>query len=206
MQNSRLKLMAVAVAALTSLGSFMSQASAALITFDDSVGEGEPVDPGYQGLNWDNFYFLNGPAAGGGYAAGTVSAGNVVYNTDGYAALASVAGTFDLNSAYLTGAWNADLQLQVVGKRLGITVYDNTYTLSAVTPTLVNFGYLEVDEVYFSSFGGTPYWSGGGGEHFAMDNLMINAVPEPSTYVAGGLLLLPFAASMFRRLRWNRTL
>ena len=205
MQRSRLKLIAVAVAALTSLGSFMGQTNAALITFDDLSGDAGPVPSPYHSRNWDNFYSLNGPGAGAGYAPGTVSADNVAFYAGGDATIASVAGTFDLNSAYLTGAWNNGLQVQVVGKLLGTTVYDNTYTLSALTATLINFNYLGIDEVVFSSFGGTAYWSGGGGEQFAMDDMVINSVPEPSTCVAGGLLLLPFAASMARRLRRTRT-
>lgn len=38
-------------------------------------------------------------------------------------------------------------------------------------------------------------------QRFAMDGLQASAVPEPSTYIAGALLLLPFGASAMRYLR-----
>jgi hypothetical protein len=38
-----------------------------------------------------------------------------------------------------------------------------------------------------------------------LDDVSLTAVPEPSTMIAGALLLLPFAASTLRKLRKNRT-
>lgn len=40
-----------------------------------------------------------------------------------------------------------------------------------------------------------------GGTSLGMTEMTVNVVPEPSTYVAGALLLLPFAVSTIRRLR-----
>jgi hypothetical protein len=42
------------------------------------------------------------------------------------------------------------------------------------------------------------------GNDFAMDDLSLVAVPEPTTLIAGALLLLPFAASTLRVLRKNQ--
>lgn len=39
---------------------------------------------------------------------------------------------------------------------------------------------------------------------FEFDNIAVAAVPEPSTIIAGALLLLPFGASAFRSLRRNK--
>jgi hypothetical protein len=39
---------------------------------------------------------------------------------------------------------------------------------------------------------------------FALDNISLTAVPEPTTMIAGALLLLPFGASTVRILRRNR--
>jgi hypothetical protein len=39
------------------------------------------------------------------------------------------------------------------------------------------------------------------GNDFAIDDLSLVAVPEPSTYLAGALLLLPFGVQVLRRLR-----
>jgi hypothetical protein len=38
-----------------------------------------------------------------------------------------------------------------------------------------------------------------------LDNVQLTAVPEPTTMIAGALLLLPFGASTFRFIRKNRT-
>jgi hypothetical protein len=42
------------------------------------------------------------------------------------------------------------------------------------------------------------------GNDFALDDLSLVAVPEPTTIIAGALLLLPFGASTLRILRRNR--
>jgi len=42
------------------------------------------------------------------------------------------------------------------------------------------------------------------GNDFALDDISLVAVPEPTTVIAGALLLLPFGASTFRILRKNR--
>jgi hypothetical protein len=43
------------------------------------------------------------------------------------------------------------------------------------------------------------------GNDFALDDISLTAVPEPTTMIAGALLLLPFAASTLRVVRKNRT-
>jgi hypothetical protein len=43
------------------------------------------------------------------------------------------------------------------------------------------------------------------GNDFALDDISISAVPEPTTMIAGALLLLPFGASTLRVLRKHRT-
>jgi hypothetical protein len=43
-----------------------------------------------------------------------------------------------------------------------------------------------------------------GTDLLAATEITVNAVPEPSTYIAGALLLLPFAVSTVRRFRHNR--
>jgi len=42
------------------------------------------------------------------------------------------------------------------------------------------------------------------GNDFALDDISITAVPEPTTIIAGALLLLPFGASTLRLIRDNR--
>lgn len=201
----KLVILAVTVAACTTW-----HANATLITFDDLTdnGSGTPIANGYAGLNWNNFYVLNTVDYGvpSGYLAGMVSANNVAFNAYGNEAIISDS-VFTLNSAYLTAAWNDNLQVEVKGYNGVNLLYDNTYTLSSTAPTLINFNYVGVDDVTFDSSGGTqnPNYAGSG-PHFAMDNMTINAtaVPEASTMLAGALLLLPLGASTLRILRRKR--
>jgi len=112
-----------------------------------------------------------------GYHAGVVSPSNVVYNGDGNAAYIYNNATFNFISAYLTAAWNDNLQVEVLGY-LGTETapaYSNTYTLSATAPTLINFNYLGLSEVYFVSSGGTLHTGyNGSGTEFAMDNMTVS--------------------------------
>ena len=57
------------------------------------------------------------------------------------------------------------------------------------------FNYLNVDRLYFNSFGGQPAFSEDGGNHFVMDNFTFEFVPEPSAFLltaAGALPLMLF--------------
>ncbi|MGD0412956.1 MAG: choice-of-anchor tandem repeat GloVer-containing protein, partial [Verrucomicrobiota bacterium] len=156
--------------------------TAALITFDDLPGAGSAVPMGYHNLTWSNFYYLNAPAYGvpSGYIAGMISPSNVAYNGSGTPAAMSAPGPFDLLSAYLTAAWNDNLRVEVQGYTGPALSYDNIYTLSATTPTLIPFNYVGVTEVQFISSGGTqhPGYSENGLE-FVLDNMTV--VPPAPT-------------------------
>jgi uncharacterized repeat protein (TIGR01451 family) len=145
------------------------------ISFDDLPGSGDQVPPGYHGLTWSNIYCLSGIGyPNSGYMAGTVSPPNVAYNGYGDPASIESTGQVNLVSAYLTAAWNDNLQVLAQGYAGDTLVYNNTYTLSSTSPTLINFNYFGVTRVTFTSFGGTPNPAyGGGGTHFAMDNVVI---------------------------------
>lgn len=164
-------------------------ADAAQLTFDELPlsNDGIPIPNGYGGLQWSNFYELDAvtyPRASG-YRPGMISQPNVAFNGFGTPASLSSTTPFNLNSGYFTGAWNDGLQLEVKGW-IGLTLaYDNTYTLSATAPSLINFNYLGVSSVDFISFGGTPYpgYGTASGTQFAMDNLAVTIVPEPSSVV-----------------------
>lgn len=151
-----------------------------LATFDniDFGTEGIAVPNGYGSLNWANFYGLDAVNYDetSGYQAGVISPNNVILNwyanpaaiySDGYA--------FMLKSAYLTAAWNNNLQVQVKGYFMGRLVYTRTYTLSDRNPTLVKFPSTLVSEVDFISSGGTPDY--GDATHFVIDNLSVTVLP-----------------------------
>jgi hypothetical protein len=170
-----------------------TRATAVIVTFDD-LPANSGVGNGYNGFNWSNFNVHANNLAGYTFAA--VSGANSVYNANGL--LASFGGgLFDLNSAWLTAAWNDNLQVQIVGKVGSTILYSNTYTLSATAPTLFNFNYLGIDSVQFTSFGGTPHgYTTGSGTHFAMDNVTLNQTSVPdsgSTSLLSGATLLVIA-------------
>ena len=175
------------------------QANASLVTFDDLSGSEPQIQNGYAGLNWNNFYAVDGENywTPSGYQAGVESKNMVAFNGYGNTAVISNQ-KFDLNSAYLTAAWRDNLQVQVIGSLGSKVLYDKTYTLSATARTQILFNYLGIDSVTFKSTGGTDhqgyYQAWNNTTQFAMDNMVINAVPEPSNYVAGvsvlGMLVL----------------
>ncbi len=193
-------------------------AQAQIMTFDDlptPLSSGNSVVPnGYGGLQWQNFNYLNGvtlPLDPSGYQYADVSPDNVAYNDRSALATITSGTAFDLDSAYLTAAWRDGLQVEVEGFVGTSLTYDNTFTLLSTAPTLISFNYTGVDKVVFMSSGGTlnpdyhdpdppnrpPY-----AEEFAMDNLTINATPEPSTLALAGL---GFSLMLYRRFRRPKT-
>jgi hypothetical protein len=172
-------------------------AHADLINFDD-LSSWQSIASGYAGLNWNNFTVLHASGySASGYVNGLVSPDNVAFNAFGTPASISD-DLFTLNSAYMTAAWNDGLQVQVIGRFGGNTLYDNIYTLNTSGPVFINFNYVNVDEVDFISSGGVNHGYSGEGTHFAMDDLTINfpaGVPDAGSCAAmlgGGLALLVF--------------
>jgi uncharacterized repeat protein (TIGR03803 family) len=134
--------------------SVITNAPTSLMTFDDLKGTGLPVPDGYNGLNWNNFYYLDGVNFSGnpsGYGAGVVSQSNVAYNAYGNPATISSAASFSLLSAYLTAAWSSNLHVEVIGYAGDTLKYDNTYTVSTNAPTFINFNYSTITMVEFIS-------------------------------------------------------
>lgn len=165
---------------IVALGIFVSsQAPAALINFDglnDPAPVGSPVPDGFEGLHWDNVYYLDGKdyQLTSGYQTGLVSPKNVAFN--GWGLPATISGkSFNLVSAYLTSAWSNGNEVTVLGYDQGVVKYQEILVLDINTPKLINFNYLGIDCVKFYS----------DHDQFVMDNVEIAAVPEPSTYLAG---------------------
>jgi hypothetical protein len=176
------------------------------LTFDDLLGW--PWPNPYNGLNWINFLPENVPTliaegfSPSGYQAGLVSGPNVVYNAGGNPASISRSAAFDFDSAYMTAAIMDNLQLEVKGYLNGNLKYDNTYTLSATSPTLIHFNCLGVDTVNLISSGGTPhgYPNFAPGGQFAMDNLTVNLSPVPEPGAVSLLMLGAAVVVLWRRM------
>ena len=191
--------------------STISQSWATVITFDDiplNNGTGEFLADNYQGLVWSNCAVGNGilqhdnfPFITNGFYYGVVSSSNVaVLAFDGPSEINSPGTNFNFLSAYLTGGWNSNLNIEVQGFDGANLLYDTTVVVSATAPTMFNFNYMDINRLSFNSFGGQVAFSFDGGDQVAMDNFTFEFVPEPSSLILAVfavLTLLPF----FRRKR-----
>ena len=165
------------------------QADIGVWTFDELppiVGSYDPIPDGYGGFTWENMYYLD-PVyynTNSGYMAGMVSQPYVAFNAAAGAAAVSD-GIFSFGGAYLTGAWNDDLNIQVNGYLDGSLKYSQTVVVSSTAPTWFDFNYYGIDKLGFSSWGGTPNpnYTTGAGAHFVMDNFTI--VPIPGAVLLG---------------------
>ena len=184
--------------------SAFSARSQTVVTFDDisNIGNSAIITNGYQGFNWTNFWVLNAftqTANNGlsGYYYGMVSPSNVAFNGSGFPSEIDSPGTnFNFLSAYFTGAWSSNLNIEVQGFRDTNLVYDETKVASATNPTLFTFNYLDINRLYFDSYGGeNAGFASGEGENFVMDNFEFEFIPEPSTFLLaalGGVSLIAF--------------
>lgn len=164
-------------------------AQSTILTFDDiSSIDYPPVPNGYGGLLWSNVLCLDGvnwqPSGPQNYTPGVVSPNNVVLN--GYAEPAEISSLspFYIKSGYFTAVTVEPVQLQVQGYIGGVAVFDNTYSLVTSHPTLVSFDAPAVDLVRFST--SCAVWRDNGfyfRDWFALDNLNVTLIPEPSGYM-----------------------
>jgi len=169
--------------------------NATVITFDDvsaTLGYA-PINNGYAGLNWDNFYVINrADWPGSGYDNGTVSGDYTAFN--GFGAGATISdGTFNFDGAYLTSAWNSGNQITVNGFSGGVQEYSKTVTVNTQGPTWFDFNFTGIDALTFNS----------SSAQFAMDNFTINSrsVPEPGMLSMFFVGLLSFAGFVAVRKR-----
>ncbi len=170
------------------------RAYAITLTFEGLIPAGAyyaPIANGYGGLNWENFRVLDTSTYTpfpSGYYYGTVSGTNVAYNS--WADPASIMTINSdvpilVHSAYLTGAWHDGLYIKAEGYLGNVLKYTKTVTVSAYFPTLVSYEFGNVDEVVWSSWGGTPAPEySRSGTQFAMDDLNYDFAPEPSSLLA----------------------
>jgi len=191
------------------ISSALPIAGQTLITFDDiSIPTNDfttltSITNGYQGLNWSNCFAANVPyqtslfGVTNGANYGMISPPNIAFNGSGNPAEIDSSGTnFNFLSVYLTGIWNNNLNIEVEGFGGTNLLYDQSVVASATSPTLFTFNYLGIDRLTFDSFGGEPAgFSGGSGEQFAMDNLSVEFIPEPASFLLaalGGVSLVAF--------------
>ena len=170
--------------------------SAENLNFDDIS---LPTSPNHQKITsyhdftWTDASVLNYEYYGknqSGYKNGTISGTNTLFNfaERDMSIEKTGGGTFDLVSAWMTGAWRNNLSVTVTGFLNGQVVNTMDLTLSAINPTEVLFNFTGIDKVTFSSTkvtGDTVPGFINKGWQMAIDDMVItpvSAVPEPSTY------------------------
>jgi hypothetical protein len=193
--------------------------SQTVITFDDlnETGSGAFFSSkfqGYQGLIWNGILCNNAilftnilphesqgePTNGlSGDYYGMVSASNVaeVITSPNFGFVPEIDSpetNFNFLSAYLTGYWNSNLNIEVEGFNGTTMLYDTTVVANATSPTLFTFDYQNINRLVFASSGGLPAFGGTGDDpDFIMDNFTFEFVPEPSPLLlTAGAALLPW--------------
>ena len=179
-------------------------ASATLIDFEDQSGAQTPVASGYNGLVWNSnagdVWTLNGTTyqdQSSGYTtlANALAGDNVAYNAYGTNPVditGANGSSFDLTSAWFASAWDSVLTLNFTGLRNGVEIYSTSLDARRRTAQQVVFNWSDIDTFRIMDFG----------NHFAMDNLVINenaSVPEPSTLALMSLGLAGFGFSRKKR-------
>ena len=150
-----------------------------VITFEDRPADGIfPISGPYHKLNWNNFYVYTTAwySSPNGYRAAARSGSQGVYNAGGSDASIS-SGLFNLNSAYVAAAWRDGLQLRALGLMNGSLLYSNSYVLSAVSGTQINFNFVGVDSVLFSASGGSQHPGyDADGTNIGLDDLDVSVI------------------------------
>jgi hypothetical protein len=132
---------------------------------------------------------VSGPL-GGSEAAGIISQPDAILGGDlSYlSAIANPRTPFDLNNAYFTAAYRDGQEYTVNGIRGTSKVYTETITLSTDGPTKITFDWTNLNAVSFYPVVGTatadPYGCGRACPYsFVMDNLDVDVVPEPASWM-----------------------
>ena len=173
--------------------------SATTITFDDLGGTSGTMPSPYEGLSWDSLSHWTGETAeaGSGYKTGLVSTPKMIFSTGGtngnYCSVSIASDTFDFTGVYLTSAWRNGMSVTIKGYENGLEEYSTEHVLNVTGPTWLQLEYFGIDQVTFSSSGGTvPEYLHGFGSNMVMDNFTINesVVPLPATVWFLGLGLI----------------
>jgi hypothetical protein len=102
---------------------------------------------------------------------------------------------FNFFNSYLTSAYRENINVSVLGKRDGATVYSRDLVVGTAGPVLYDFGFLDIDSIEFLTSGGTFLYPNGttvgsylnasnafSAPVLVFDSMSIAAVPEPESF------------------------
>ena len=184
---------------LTLFLSAPASAQETVVDFESrGAGCSAAIPNGYAGFNWTGWGTCDTTLGTPGTVAAIISGEIGAFNFNGGNTVIS-GSPFNFIRAYLNSGWLTDLNITIVGKLGGNSVFEKTlFGLNAATSgAWYEFGY-KIDELAFSAeAGGSTFESAfpslyGGyvGTEFVMDDFTFTHTPEPSTVVllATGLL------------------
>jgi len=185
------------------LSSSLSQAKT--LYFDESsLGHISMLPDGYgfSDLAWSGVYSLDIPTwkathPSSGYPNGLVSGNKVAFSAPDAYIYSPSGDLFDFESVYMTAAWRDNMDVQVIGYKNSVVLYNKTVTVSTSNSTLFNFNFNDIDALGFVpvvpsgtfhvGYTSTAY-------NIVMDNFTLSdastsptATPEPGTMLLMGI-------------------
>jgi hypothetical protein len=153
-------------------------ASASVIDFEDISGFVYPgytfLANGYQGFNWDggdgSQSWVASPATNTWFPGAEAHSGSVFAWSNGGTELSLSGSTFTLNNFWARSGWAPSQALTVTGYLAGNQVATASFTLDQSYQQIV-LNFSGVDSVRITSTSNT-----------LIDDISVNAVPEPETY------------------------
>jgi hypothetical protein len=202
-RKTRMKMQKLQIAIIAGALSMAAQARAQLYDIGFTASDNSMLAEG-------TLYIPSVNVNGGGLA--TSGSINIAYSTTGvptgtYSLVGTAAGTLQAGGFYDSpslGGYVIQYDDQVLG--LNAVPYLDQYGLLFAN----NLTVLQVNFYSNGNTGGNNIYDTvsiytGGQEELVSGAMSISAVPEPSTMIAGAMVLLPFGASALRSLRKNRT-
>lgn len=206
------------------LSAGLASSASAQLSFDDITATPFSFVSTYGGLNFNNAHVNNplawygSPAAAGGFYTALSSGSYVMANNGGNALTLSSASAFNLAGGNFAAAWMTGLNLNAAGYLNGNQVYNQNFNLDWNVSQFLALNMNGVDQVVFTSTGGTPGagFPNGVNHSFVMDDLSfssgirglsstdevsVSVVPEPMSMSLVGFGLLALGGVQARRRR-----
>jgi hypothetical protein len=187
---------------LALLGLIALPAGATVLDFDDlsddGYGTAYPMPDGYGGFNWSYYFGWIGKEEWVPSGYNNVIEGTAGVNNKFESDVSMDDGLFHFNGVKLGAGWNDGLNIDITGLRDGQEIYSTTVTTDVYGGDF-DFGWLNIDELRFSSYGGSNHGYGGAGDHFVMDNFDFTVAPGlPAVALLGAA---PLVGAVIRRFR-----